>query len=210
MKIYTLPIGPLQANCYVLVDETTGKAAVFDAGGYNERPAALVENEDVNEVEYIFLTHGHFDHIMAAKKVKEYYQIPVYAGIYEEELLADAEKNLSAMWAEGFTMKADELVVDNQKIEIAGMKITVIETPGHTLGGVCYYIEKEHVLFAGDTLFFESYGRTDFPGGSMFSLIRSLGKKLFVLPDETDVYPGHGQATSIGYEKTHNPAAGMR
>ena len=128
----------------------------------------------------------------------------------EEELLADAEKNLSAMWAEGFTMKADELVVDNQKIEIAGMKITVIETPGHTLGGVCYYIEKEHVLFAGDTLFFESYGRTDFPGGSMFSLIRSLGKKLFVLPDETDVYPGHGQATSIGYEKTHNPAAGMR
>ena len=128
----------------------------------------------------------------------------------EEELLADAEKNLSAMWAEGFTMKADELVVDNQKIEIAGMKITVIETPGHTSGGVCYYIEKEHVLFAGDTLFFESYGRTDFPGGSMFSLIRSLGKKLFALPDETDVYPGHGQATSIGYEKTHNPAAGMR
>ena len=156
------------------------------------------------------MTHGHFDHIMAAKKVKEYYQIPVYAGIHEEELLADAEKNLSAMWAEGFTMKADDLVVDNQKIEIAGMKITVIETPGHTSGGVCYYIEKEHVLFAGDTLFFESYGRTDFPGGSMFSLIRSLGKKLFVLPDETDVYPGHGQATSIGYEKTHNPAAGMR
>ena len=160
--------------------------------------------------EAILLTHGHFDHIMAAKKVKEYYQIPVYAGIHEEELLADAQKNLSAMWAEGFTMKADELVVDNQKIEIAGMKITVIETPGHTSGGVCYYIEKEHVLFAGDTLFFESYGRTDFPGGSMFSLIRSLGKKLFVLPDETDVYPGHGQATSIGYEKTHNPAAGMR
>ena len=158
----------------------------------------------------VLLTHGHFDHIMAAKKVKEYYQIPVYAGIHEEELLADAQKNLSAMWAEGFTMKADELVVDNQKLEIAGMKITVIETPGHTSGGVCYYIEKEHVLFAGDTLFFESYGRTDFSGGSMFSLIRSLGKKLFVLPDETDVYPGHGQATSIGYEKTHNPAAGMR
>ena len=135
--------------------------------------------------------------------MKEYYQIPVYAGIHEEELLADAEKNLSAMWAEGFTMKADELVVDNQKIEIAGMKITVIETPGHTSGGVCYYIEKETCAVCGRYVVFESYGRTDFPGGSMFSLIRSLGKKLFVLPDETDVYPGHGQATSIGYRKNN-------
>ena len=92
------------------------------------------------------------------------------------------------MWAEGFTMKADELVVDNQKIEIAGMKITVIETPGHTSGGVCYYIEKEHVLFAGDTLFFESYGRTDFPGGSMFSLIRSLGKDVYKRQEKRSAY----------------------
>ena len=106
-------------------------------------------------------------------------------------------------------MKADKLVNDNDVISIAGMEFTVIETPGHTPGGVCYYSKKENVLFAGDTLFSESYGRTDFPGGSMSALLRSLRGKLFVLPEETDVYPGHGQATSIGYEKIHNPAAGM-
>ena len=209
MRIETIMVGQMGTNCYLAWDEESKRGFLVDPGEQADKIIRVCSRYEIKP-EAILLTHGHFDHIMAAKKVKEYYQIPVYAGIHEEELLADAQKNLSAMWAEGFTMKADELVVDNQKIEIAGMKITVIETPGHTLGGVCYYIEKEHVLFAGDTLFFESYGRTDFPGGSMFSLIRSLGKKLFVLPDETDVYPGHGQATSIGYEKTHNPAAGMR
>ena len=158
--------------------------------------------------EAVLLTHGHFDHIMAAKKIRRQYQIPVYAGVHEEELLADSEMNLSGMWAVPYTMKADKLVSDNEVLTIAGMEFTVIETPGHTPGGVCYYNKKEKVLFAGDTLFCESYGRTDFPGGSMAALLRSLRGKLFVLPEETDVYPGHGQATSIGYEKTHNPAAG--
>lgn len=209
MRIETIMVGQMGTNCYLAWDEESKRGFLVDPGEQADKIIRVCSRYEIKP-EAILLTHGHFDHIMAAKKVKEYYQIPVYAGIHEEELLADAEKNLSAMWAEGFTMKADEFVVDNQKIEIAGMKITVIETPGHTSGGVCYYIEKEHVLFVGDTLFFESYGRTDFPGGSMFSLIRSLGKKLFVLPDETDVYPGHGQVTSIGYEKTHNPAAGMR
>ena len=209
MRIETIMVGQMGTNCYLAWDEESKRGFLVDPGEQADKIIRVCSRYEIKP-EAILLTHGHFDHIMAAKKVKEYYQIPVYAGIHEEELLADAEKNLSAMWAEGFTMKADELVVDNQKIEIAGMKITVIETPGHTSGGVCYYIEKEHVLFAGDTLFFESYGRTDFSGGSMFALIRSLGKKLFVLPDETDVYPGHGQATAIGYEKTHNPAAGMR
>lgn len=209
MRIETIMVGQMGTNCYLVWDEESKRGFLVDPGEQADKIIRVCSRYEIKP-EAILLTHGHFDHIMAAKKVKEYYQIPVYAGIHEEELLADAEKNLSAMWAEGFTMKADDLVVDNQKIEIAGMKVTVIETPGHTSGGVCYYIEKEHVLFVGDTLFFESYGRTDFPGGSMFSLIRSLGKKLFVLPDETDVYPGHGQVTSIGYEKTHNPAAGMR
>ena len=177
MRIETIMVGQMGTNCYLAWDEESKRGFLVDPGEQADKIIRVCSRYEIKP-EAILLTHGHFDHIMAAKKVKEYYQIPVYAGIHEEELLADAQKNLSAMWAEGFTMKADELVVDNQKIEIAGMKVTVIETPGHTSGGVCYYIEKE--------------------------------PELFVLPDETDVYPGHGQATSIGYEKTHNPAAGMR
>ena len=149
MRIETIMVGQMGTNCYLAWDEESKRGFLVDPGEQADKIIRVCSRYEIKP-EAILLTHGHFDHIMAAKKVKEYYQIPVYAGIHEEELLADAEKNLSAMWAEGFTMKADELVVDNQKIEIAGMKITVIETPGHTSGGVCYYIEKEHVLFAGD------------------------------------------------------------
>ena len=147
MRIETIMVGQMGTNCYLAWDEESKRGFLVDPGEQADKIIRVCSRYEIKP-EAILLTHGHFDHIMAAKKVKEYYQIPVYAGIHEEELLADAEKNLSAMWAEGFTMKADELVVDNQKIEIAGMKITVIETPGHTSGGVCYYIEKEHVLFA--------------------------------------------------------------
>lgn len=208
MKIETIHVGEMGTNCYLVWDETTTRGFLVDPGEQAEKIIRVCSRYQVTP-EAVLLTHGHFDHIMAAKKIRRQYQIPVYAGIHEEELLADSEMNLSGMWAVPYTMKADKLVSDNEVLTIAGMELTVIETPGHTPGGVCYYNKKENVLFAGDTLFYESYGRTDFPGGSMFALIRSLRGKLFVLPEETDVYPGHGQATSIGYEKTHNPAAGM-
>ncbi len=208
MRIETIHVGEMGTNCYLAWDETTNRGFLVDPGEQAEKIIRVCSRYQVKP-EAVLLTHGHFDHIMAAKKIRQQYEIPVYAGTHEEELLADSEMNLSAMWAVPYTMKADKLVNDNEVLSIAGMEITVLETPGHTSGGVCYYIKKENVLFAGDTLFCESYGRTDFPGGSMFALLRSLRGKLFVLPEETDVYPGHGQATSIGYEKTHNPAAGM-
>ena len=208
MRIETIHVGEMGTNCYLAWDEATGRGFLVDPGEQAEKIIRVCSRYQVT-LEAVLLTHGHFDHIMAAKKIRQQYQIPVYAGVHEEELLADSEMNLSGMWAVPYTMKADKLVSDNEVLTIAGMELTVIETPGHTPGGVCYYIKKENVLFAGDTLFCESYGRTDFPGGSMFALLRSLRGKLFVLPEETDVYPGHGQATSIGYEKTHNPAAGM-
>ena len=138
MRTETIMVGQMGTNCYLAWNEESKRGFLVDPGEQADKIIRVCSRYEIKP-EAILLTHGHFDHIMAAKKVKEYYQIPVYAGIHEEELLADAEKNLSAMWAEGFTMKADELVVDNQKIEIAGMKITVIETPGHTSGGVCYY-----------------------------------------------------------------------
>lgn len=207
MRIETIHVGEMGTNCYLAWDEATNRGFLVDPGEQAEKIIRVCSRYQVKP-EAVLLTHGHFDHIMAAKKIRQQYEIPVYAGIHEEELLADSQMNLSGMWAVPYTMKADKLVNDNEVLTIAGMEINVIETPGHTSGGVCYYIKKENVLFAGDTLFCESYGRTDFPGGSMFALLRSLRGKLFVLPEETDVYPGHGQATSIGYEKTHNPAAG--
>ncbi len=207
MRIETIHVGEMGTNCYLAWDEITNRGFLVDPGEQAEKIIRVCSRYQVKS-EAVLLTHGHFDHIMAAKKIRQQYEIPVYAGIHEEELLADSQMNLSGMWAVPYTMKADKLVNDNEVLTIAGMEITVLETPGHTSGGVCYYIKKENVLFAGDTLFCESYGRTDFPGGSMFALLRSLRGKLFVLPEETDVYPGHGQATSIGYEKTHNPAAG--
>ncbi len=207
MRIETIHVGEMGTNCYLAWDEITNRGFLVDPGEQAEKIIRVCSRYQVKP-EAVLLTHGHFDHIMAAKKIRQQYEIPVYAGIHEEELLADSQMNLSGMWAVPYTMKADKLVNDNEVLTIAGMEITVLETPGHTSGGVCYYIKKENVLFAGDTLFCENYGRTDFPGGSMFALLRSLRGKLFVLPEETDVYPGHGQATSIGYEKTHNPAAG--
>lgn len=207
MRIETIHVGEMGTNCYLAWDEITNRGFLVDPGEQAEKIIRVCSRYQVKP-EAVLLTHGHFDHIMAAKKIRQQYEIPVYAGIHEEELLADSQMNLSGMWAVPYTMKADKLVNDNEVLTIAGMEITVLETPGHTSGGVCYYIKKENVLFAGDTLFCESYGRTDFPDGSMFALLRSLRGKLFVLPEETDVYPGHGQATSIGYEKTHNPAAG--
>jgi hydroxyacylglutathione hydrolase len=207
MRIETIHVGEMGTNCYLAWDEATNRGFLVDPGEQAEKIIRVCSRYQVKP-EAVLLTHGHFDHIMAAKKIRQQYEIPVYAGIHEEELLADSQMNLSGMWAVPYTMKADKLVNDNEVLTIAGMEITVLETPGHTSGGVCYYSKKENVLFAGDTLFCESYGRTDFPGGSMFALLRSLRGKLFVLPEETDVYPGHGQATSIGYEKTHNPAAG--
>lgn len=208
MRIETIHVGEMGTNCYLAWDEITNRGFLVDPGEQAEKIIRVCSRYQIKP-EAVLLTHGHFDHIMAAKKIRQQYAIPVYAGIHEEDLLADSEMNLSGMWAVPYTMKADKLVNDNEVLTIAGMEITVIETPGHTQGGVCYYIKKENVLFAGDTLFCESYGRTDFPGGSMFALLRSLRGKLFVLPEETDVYPGHGQATSIGYEKAHNPAAGV-
>ena len=134
------------------------------------------------------------------------FPVTVYAHEAEKELLTDAQLNASvSMYGQGYTFSGAEYVSDGQELEAAGEKIRVIYTPGHTIGGCCYYIPEEDVLFSGDTLFKASVGRTDLPTGSMGQLVRSIKEKLFVLPDETKVYPGHMDETSIGYEKKYNP-----
>ena len=151
------------------------------------------------------MTHGHFDHIMGMAGVKNEYHIPVYASKDEVEVLANPQLNVSTMMGAYISLTADELFADGDVLELAGMKLKVISTPGHTIGSVCFYMEEEKVLISGDTLFEASVGRSDFPTGSSRQLIESIKTRLFVLPDDTDVFPGHGGTTSIAYEKAHNP-----
>ena len=135
----------------------------------------------------------------------EKYQIPVYAHEMEQETLENPSLNLCGMVGEHHIYHADEYVKDEQVIELAGFSIQVMHTPGHTVGGVCYYIPEQNILFSGDTLFQESVGRTDFPKGSASDLVRSIREKLMPLPDDVEVYTGHGESTLIGYERIHNP-----
>lgn len=155
----------------------------------------------------VLLTHGHFDHMMAAQDLREQYNIPIYALEEEKELLANARTNLSGSWATACTLEADHLLKDKEEIQLAGFDIQVLHTPGHTAGSCCYYIKEENILFSGDTLFAGSVGRTDFPTSSPKQMKESLKRLLNELPGETVVCPGHGEQTSIAYEKRYNPFA---
>ena len=123
----------------------------------------------------------------------------------EEDTLKDPALNLSGIYTAGFTFSDVTYIRDNQVLSLAGYDFLVLHTPGHTPGGVCYYVEKEKVLFSGDTLFQGSVGRTDFPNSSMSDLVRGIREKIFTLPDDVKVYPGHMGETMIGYEREHNP-----
>lgn len=210
LKIGKLTMGMCATNCYFLyregMEDADGKKPVIfidpaDQGGY------IYEKLDENgfKVQAIFLTHGHFDHIMGAKELMKKSGAKLYASKADRVLLADPYVNVSAQWARGITVEADEYFEDGAEYEVAGMKFKVIETPGHTIGSCCFYFEEDKLLISGDTLFEGSVGRTDLPTGSMSKLVRSIKDKLFVLPDDVVVYPGHGSATDIGTEKQYNP-----
>ena len=151
------------------------------------------------------LTHGHFDHIGAARELADTYGILIGAGSGEADVLRDTEKNLSGQFGEPFTVQPDKLYTDKEEFMMAGFRIQVLHTPGHTKGGVCYYFPDEAALFSGDTLFCEGVGRTDFPTGSMSVLVNSVRGLFAILPENTIVYPGHGCETTIAHEKENNP-----
>ena len=153
----------------------------------------------------VLLTHGHFDHIMAAQAVKEKYNIPIYACRQEEEMLREPSVNMTAHYGRDCSITPDRFLDDLDVFEVAGFSIQMIHTPGHTKGSCCYYLKDEDVLFSGDTVFYGSVGRTDFPGGSTAQIVRSLHKLVDSLPEETEVFPGHDASTTIGYEKRYNP-----
>ena len=210
MRVKTCVLGAVSTNCYLVYNESTKKAVIVDPADN----AQFILNK-CNELgitpEAILLTHGHFDHIMAAEDVRRSFHIKIYASETEDAMLSDSGLNLSGGWAGKQTsFHADVLLKDGDELELIGFRWKVIETPGHTTGSVCYYVPEEEVVFSGDTMFCESYGRTDLPTGSSSQMVSSLLDKVFALPDDTMAYPGHGDTTTIGYEKKNNPIAFYR
>ena len=197
-------LGQVFTNCYFLKNKETGELLIVDPGDYAEKvfqKVSLMQGKPVG----ILLTHGHFDHILAAEEIKKKYNIPIYACAKEEKTLQDPRINLTAFHTSSYTLKADVYLTDHQVVELAGISVQMIEPPGHTLGSCCYYLKDEGVLFSGDTVFCGSVGRTDFPEGSTAAIVNSLHSLLEALPDDTEVYPGHDTSTTIGYEKRYNP-----
>ena len=204
LKVRHLVVGAVATNCYIAENKKTKEALIIDPGDNAARIVQIIKEDGVVPVA-VLLTHGHFDHAMAAQEVAEQYGIKIYAHETEKETLETPQINLSGMIGRTLTFHADCYVKDGDILNLAGFEIRVLHTPGHTQGGVCYYVEKEGVLFSGDTLFCCSVGRSDFATSSTSALIRSIKEKLFLLPDETKVFPGHMGATTIGNEKVNNP-----
>ncbi|HJD48456.1 MAG TPA: MBL fold metallo-hydrolase [Candidatus Mediterraneibacter norfolkensis] len=205
MKTDRFVVGPVGTNCYIVRNEETGECFVTDPGACPPELTGHIRREGLS-VKAVLLTHGHFDHIMGLDDFLKEFPVPVYVHEAEKDLLESAELNSSAgMLGKPYAFSGAEYITDRQVLYIAGFEIRVIYTPGHTAGGCCYYLPEEKVLFSGDTLFRASVGRMDLPTGSMSDLIRSVRDRLLVLPDETKVYPGHMEETTIGYEKKYNP-----
>lgn len=208
-RIITKVLGSVSTNCYFIYHDQTKEAVIIDPADNPPAITAAVRAAGLIP-KAVLLTHGHFDHILAAAEIKAEYQIPLYAGEKEAALLADSRINLSAgMGRTGIELQADRWLRDGETFSMAGFIFQVIATPGHTEGSVCYYIAEEKTLISGDTLFHRSLGRTDFPTGDYFAILHSLRNVLFKLPPETIVAPGHGQPTSIEYERKYNPAANI-
>lgn len=204
MKIQHSVLGMCATNTYYVYDDETKRGLIVDPADSLDTIIAKADSLPMIP-EAILITHGHFDHVLAMNKVREHYGIKVYAGLTEKQVLHDMAMNLTSSFGMGQIFDADIYLKDGEEFETAGYHIKAIEVPGHTIGGMCYYFDKQGVLFSGDTLFCESVGRSDFPGGSASALCRGIKDKLFILPEHTKVYPGHMDETTIGNEIKYNP-----
>ena len=204
IRIGRMVLGSCQTNCYFIYEAESKKAVVVDPADNGAQIYSALQRNGFN-IEAILLTHGHFDHIWGSKELRELSGAKIYALDEEKVLCENSRNNVSEYAGRAYTVVPDEYVRDGAELVFDGITFKVIATPGHTIGSCCYYIEEAGMLISGDTLFLESTGRTDFPTGSMSSIVRSIREKLFVLPDETKVYPGHMDSTTIGHEKKYNP-----
>jgi len=200
-----LQVGPLRCNCSILGDEQTKQAIVVDPGDDISEIIAILSRHALKVIA-IVITHAHIDHIGGAEKLKTATGAPVYMNENDQDLYDHLD--VQARWlgiAAPNQTEIDVTVRDGDTLKLAGRDLHVLFTPGHTQGSICLWIPSEHKLLSGDTLFRESIGRTDLPGGDGRKILVSIRDKLLKLPDETDVLPGHGGATTIGHERVSNP-----
>lgn len=196
-------VGLMGVNCYIL--GSSNEAIVIDPGSDAEGIIKTL-NENKITAKYIVLTHCHFDHIMAVEKLMEETGVKLIACQSEKENLLRSDINYTNRYSrKPVELTADLYVKDGDVIKSGNFEFHVIETPGHTSGCMCLYCESEKLLVSGDTLFFASVGRCDLATGNEAELVKSIKTKLFVLPDDVCVLPGHGENTTIGYEKANNP-----
>jgi len=200
MEIKVVQLGYIGTNCYLISSDDA--AVVIDPGFISEKVAEFL-NENSQKNRAILLTHAHFDHISGVPSLKEKINVSVYAGADEKANLLDPEINLTARFhAKTNGFEADGYLTHGEILKIGSLEFKVLHTPGHTTGGVSYLLDNN--LFSGDTLFYESVGRTDFPGGD-FGVLESSIMELYNLPESVVVFPGHGESTTIGHEKKYNP-----
>lgn len=201
MKVETLMVGPIQANCYLIYDENSREAAIIDPGAEGKKIIKIAEKLALKP-QYIINTHGHYDHVGANDEVREHFQIPVYITEPDAHML-DGVQNFFGMSVEN--KKADRLLHDGDKLTLADKNIQIILTPGHTKGGAVVYLPEERLCFSGDTIFKGTVGRTDLAGGDFSELVHSIQKRLADVPDDVTIYPGHGPKTTFSWERRHNP-----
>lgn len=195
-------LGSIENNNYLLVDEETKEAVLIDC----TKKSAEIEDalKEYNaKLKYILLTHGHFDHVLGVNYFRDKYKCKAFIHKEDKIMLDNMEKfALNFGIPEAKAQNVDGFISEEDIVKFGKYEIRVIFTPGHTKGGVCYLVEDK--IFTGDTLFFESVGRTDLPGGNFNQLKSNIQEKLFTLNEKIEVYPGHGPKSTIGYEKIHN------
>lgn len=198
-------VGPLSVNCFVLGCENNREAVVVDPGGDVDLIEQVVRKHNL-KVSAIIDTHGHFDHVGGNREAVSAFGARLLIHQSDSPMLGRVAEvaRMYGMYGEN-SPESDEFLADEMEIRFGDCKIKVLHTPGHTQGGCCLYLEGEKLIISGDTLFADSIGRTDLPGGSHDQLLESIRTRLFTLPDDVVVYPGHGPDTTIGHEKRCNP-----